>query len=147
MAKMAARRALERLRIHGEPPALMLSFNGLESSVLLVDEFWDYLARSVPGELVVGVPARDVVLVTGSGSAPGVERIRRAVERVFYAGGEHPHTVSRELQQGRFHGRLYAGPVRLHLPADVVRAVIGQRESDRAHGCCSTLPAPLQAAR
>jgi hypothetical protein len=88
-------KALDRLRIHGEPPALMLSFNGLESSVLLVDQFWDYLSRSVPGDLVVGAPARDVVIVTGSGSSPGVERIRRAVDRVFFAGGEH--LLSRDL--------------------------------------------------
>ena len=43
----------------------------------------------MPGELVVGVPARDVVVVTGSQSAPGLEKARRCVERVFFAGGEN----------------------------------------------------------
>lgn len=87
--------ALTRLRIHGQPPALMLSFDGLESSVLLVDEFWDDLERSVPGELVIGVPARDVVIITGSESPPGLEKARRAVDRVFFAGDQH--LLSRDL--------------------------------------------------
>lgn len=80
---------LGRVRLHGRPPALMLSFDGLESSVLLADEFWDGLEGTVPGELVVGVPARDVVIVTGSESRPGLEKARRAVDRVFFAGDQH----------------------------------------------------------
>jgi hypothetical protein len=87
--------AMNRLRISGQPPALLLSFDGLESSVLLVDEFWNDLQPSVPGELIIGVPARDVVIVTGSQSRPGREKARRAVDRVFFAGDPHP--LSRDL--------------------------------------------------
>lgn len=87
--------ALDRVGIVGRPPALMLSFDGLESSVLLADEFWESLAPSIPGELVVGVPARDVVIITGSESRPGMEKARRAVDRVFFAGGQH--LLSRDL--------------------------------------------------
>ncbi len=78
-----------RAEFHGQPPALMLSFEGLESSLLLATDFWSRLAGSVPGELVVGVPARDVVIVTGSQSSAGLEKARRCVERVFFAGDEH----------------------------------------------------------
>jgi uncharacterized protein YtpQ (UPF0354 family) len=70
---------LDQVGIHGQPPALMLSFDGLESSVVLAHRFWDELESSVPGELVVGVPARDVVIFTGSGSESGMRRVRRAV--------------------------------------------------------------------
>jgi uncharacterized protein YtpQ (UPF0354 family) len=86
---------LDQVRIHGQPPALMLSFDGLESSVLLADEFWQNVERHVPGELVIGVPARDVVIITGSQSRPGLEKAQRGVDRVFFAGDRHP--VSREL--------------------------------------------------
>jgi uncharacterized protein YtpQ (UPF0354 family) len=86
---------LDSVNIYGQPPALMLSFNGLESSVLLIDEFWESLAESVPGELVVGVPARDVVILTGSHSRGGLERATRAVERIFYANG--PNLLLRDL--------------------------------------------------
>jgi uncharacterized protein YtpQ (UPF0354 family) len=95
---------LDRVQIHGRPPALMLSFDGLESSVLLADEFWDQMERSVPGDLVVGVPARDVVIITGSESRPGMEKARRAVERVFFAGDRH--LLSRDLLVWR-HGEWW----------------------------------------
>jgi uncharacterized protein YtpQ (UPF0354 family) len=80
---------LDSVRIHGQPPALMLSFEGLESSLVLADAFWDSLEGNVPGELIIGVPARDVVIITGSRSRTGLEKAKRAVDRVFYAGGEH----------------------------------------------------------
>jgi uncharacterized protein YtpQ (UPF0354 family) len=86
---------LDRVRIHGQPPALMLSFAGVESSVVLADVFWAALADAVPGELVIGVPARDVVIVTGARSPAGLAKARRAVDRVFFAGG--PHLLTRDL--------------------------------------------------
>jgi uncharacterized protein YtpQ (UPF0354 family) len=86
---------LDTVRIHGQPPALMLSFQGFESSLVLADPFWDSLEGSVPGELVIGVPARDVVIITGSRSRAGLEKARRAVDRVFFAGG--PHLLARDL--------------------------------------------------
>ncbi|NUT37446.1 MAG: hypothetical protein HOV79_30745 [Hamadaea sp.] len=82
-------------QVVGQPPALMLSFGGWESCVVLADDFWERLSAQVPGELVIGVPARDVVVITGSGSRPGVERVRRAVDRLFYAGGRN--LLSRDL--------------------------------------------------
>lgn len=84
-----------RAEFHGQPPALMLSFEGLESSLLLATDIWQRLAAAVPGDLVVGVPARDVVVVTGSNSSAGLEKARRCVERVFFAGDEN--LLSRHL--------------------------------------------------
>jgi uncharacterized protein YtpQ (UPF0354 family) len=80
---------LKTVRVHGGPPALMLSFDGIESSLLLADGLWTRLASSVPGELVVGVPARDVVVVTGSQSRPGLDKAKRTVDRVFFAGDQY----------------------------------------------------------
>jgi hypothetical protein len=113
-----------RAEFHGQPPALMLSFEGLESSLLLATDFWSRLEGAVPGELVVGVPARDVVIVTGSQSGPGMEKAKRCVERVFFAGGEH--LISRQLlvrrggswepfdRSGRPSGRPTFGPAHQH---------------------------------
>jgi uncharacterized protein YtpQ (UPF0354 family) len=88
-AAVALDRMLDEVRVHGRPPALMLSFDGLESSLLLAEGFWDELAPSVPGDLVIGVPARDVVIITGSRSQAGLEKARRCVDRVFFARGPH----------------------------------------------------------
>jgi uncharacterized protein YtpQ (UPF0354 family) len=82
--------SIGRMAIHGQPPALILSFEGIESSVLLCDEFWDGLEGRVPGSIVVGIPARDVVVITGSRSVAGVAKAHRAVDRMLYAGARHP---------------------------------------------------------
>ena len=89
-----------RAEFHGQPPALMLSFEGLESSLLLANDFWTRLQGAVPGQLVVGVPCRDVVIVTGSMSQAGLEKARRCVERMFFAGGENLLTRSLLVRRG-----------------------------------------------
>jgi hypothetical protein len=126
--RQAAHQHLEvlssRAEFHGQPPALMLSFEGLESSLLLANDFWARLEGAVPGELVVGVPARDCVIVTGSQSGPGLEKAKRCVERVFFAGGDN--LISRGLlvrrggvwepfdRSARPSGRPSFGPAHLH---------------------------------
>jgi hypothetical protein len=75
--------------LHGGLPAFMVSFRGIESSLLLADAFWDDLPIDLPGDPVVAVPARDVLLVTGSESAAGLAKASRCVERVFFAGSHH----------------------------------------------------------
>ncbi|NJC81352.1 DUF1444 family protein [Planosporangium mesophilum] len=86
---------IDTVRVHGRPPTLMLAFDGIESSLLLVDRLWGRLAADVAGDLVVGVPARDVVIVTGSESQPGLDAAKRTVERVFFAGDQY--LLTREL--------------------------------------------------
>jgi uncharacterized protein YtpQ (UPF0354 family) len=96
-------RRLDRLRVHGRPPSFILSFDGLESSLLIADgTVWGRLAAAVEGELVVGVPARDVVVVTGTGSPIGLDKVQRTIDRVFFAGDEH--LLSRELLVRRHDG-------------------------------------------
>jgi hypothetical protein len=80
---------LAGVSLHGSPPALMVSFHGIESSLLLADAFWDGLPIDLPGDPVVAVPARDVLLITGSGSPAGLAKATRCVDRVFFAGSHH----------------------------------------------------------
>ena len=80
---------LGTVKVHGRQPVQTLSFDGLESSLLLADALWRRLAASVAGDLVVGVPARDVVVVTGSQSQEGLAKARSAVDRVFSAGDQY----------------------------------------------------------
>jgi uncharacterized protein YtpQ (UPF0354 family) len=94
--------SMRGLAIHGQPPALMPSFDGPESSLLLADDFWNSLEGVVPGAIVIGMPARDAMIVTGSRSPSGLAKVRRAVDRMFLAGNRHlltPHLLVRN------HGR------------------------------------------
>ncbi len=80
---------LDRVEVHGLPPVFTLSFDGVESALLTSDEVWESLAGQVEGEIVVGVPARDVMFVTGTDSQAGLEKVHRACERIFFAGSEN----------------------------------------------------------
>jgi uncharacterized protein YtpQ (UPF0354 family) len=68
--------------------------DGYSSSILLLDNFWDSKTNSVQGEIVAVVPARDVVLFTGSQSGEGVQQLQQIAEKI-YAKGDH--AVSKTL--------------------------------------------------
>ena len=104
---------LTAAHVHGQPPALMLAFEGIASTLLLAEAFWATLERAVPGEIVVGAPARDVVIVTGSHSAPGLAKARRAVDRVFFAGDRYlltRHLLVRRRGVWEIFGRTARSP-------------------------------------
>jgi uncharacterized protein YtpQ (UPF0354 family) len=64
--------------------AWMVRLDGdLEASLLLVDWLWPQLARGVPGETIVAVPNRDILVVSGTEVTGGVEALRGAVKRVW----------------------------------------------------------------
>jgi hypothetical protein len=80
---------IDTVSLHGGPPALMASFHGIESSLLLADVFWAERVPELPGTPVVAVPARDVLVITGSQSPSGLAKAHRCVERVMFAGPHH----------------------------------------------------------
>ena len=95
------RRRLPRIERHGNHPAYMLTAGGnLESSLLLLEDLWEQQSADVPGELVVAIPARDVVVFTGSESPEGLEAIRGSVSRLWPSGD---HLLTRDLFVWRSH--------------------------------------------
>jgi hypothetical protein len=78
------RRIMPAAEQHGEGPWFLLTAGGdYTASLLLFEEIWEDLATSVDGDIVAVVPARDVLLFTGSNSHEGLKAIReRAAELV-----------------------------------------------------------------
>jgi len=58
-----------------------------EASLLLVDEYWAEGKLPVAGRLVVSVPSRDLLMVTGSDNAEGVARMREIAAEITAGGG------------------------------------------------------------
>lgn len=80
----------------GEPPLMKLVVgDNLEACVLLMDDFWESLAGKIPPEIVVGVPTRDILLVSSSHSAMGIKLLRDAVKDART--GENTHWLSDQL--------------------------------------------------
>ena len=81
----------------GEPPLLqVVTGNDLEACVLLHDEFWGMLTDKIPPEIVVGVPTRDILLITTSASTQGgLEKLREAIQSART--GDNTHWLTENL--------------------------------------------------
>lgn len=66
----------------------------LEAGLLLDDPFLEKLAQEMDGDLVVGVPARDVFTATGSRDEQGLAKLRWVADRIWARGD---HLLSRRL--------------------------------------------------
>ena len=77
-------------------PLLMLATgNDLEACLLLMDDIWEPFSRQVVGEMVVAVPTRDLVYVTGNQSPEALHVVREAVEEA--QSRERTHSLTRHL--------------------------------------------------
>lgn len=74
--------------------ALFLDGN-FEASLILLNDLWDQqLHQYHGGELVVAVPARDILAFCKASSADGIAELRAVIERVWPAGD---HLISNSL--------------------------------------------------
>ncbi len=89
------RHALENLRRLIPAPEVSQVFEGVymltcggnfESATLLLDEIWEQTQQMVENDLIVAVPARDIVLFTGSENIDGLAFIRSKVSIILETG-------------------------------------------------------------
>ncbi len=81
------RNILPPVEHHGEGCWFLLSAGSdYCASLLLLDNIWNQLRASVDGDLVVSVPTRDVVLVTGSNSSEGIAAVRAWAQKAENSG-------------------------------------------------------------
>jgi uncharacterized protein YtpQ (UPF0354 family) len=89
------RNILPPIKQHGEGPLYMLTAGGdYVASLILLDEIWDEMQTPIEGEIVVGIPSRDVLLFTGSGSKAGILSMRSRIDRITESGS---YVVSRSM--------------------------------------------------
>jgi uncharacterized protein YtpQ (UPF0354 family) len=81
------RKRLADIEVYGDGPLRMISCGGtFEASLLLESRIWDQLANDLHGDLLAAVPARDLMIVTGSQEPEGLSRLRQMIERVNRSG-------------------------------------------------------------
>jgi uncharacterized protein YtpQ (UPF0354 family) len=81
------RRILPKIEMRSGDHVLLVSAGGdYEPSLLLLDEIWSGGQIKVNGEIVVAIPARDVLLVTGSRDRTGVRRMREVAAKLAAEG-------------------------------------------------------------
>lgn len=90
------RRGNPGIGLEEQPPFLqVVTGNNLEACVLLSAKFWNNLAAQAPGEIVVAVPSRDVVLIAFSPSADELQLLRQIITDVRQV--EPTHGLTAEL--------------------------------------------------
>ena len=82
--------------------ALMSAGGNYEASLLLIDEIWSSRQIEVNGDIVVAIPTRDALLVTGSRSRSGLKLVRELTAK-FKAQGPYELTDTLfRYRDGRF---------------------------------------------
>jgi len=80
-----------RLRLHGS--MMTIAFDGdLEATLMLYPTLWAQLCEEMGDELVVAVPARDVLAVSPLDSPEGIAELRAVIKRVWPR-EDHPLTT------------------------------------------------------
>ncbi len=83
------RRLLPKIEMSHEDHLTLVSAGGdYDASLLLLDEIWTSGQIKVEGDVVVAIPARNVLLVTGSQDRTGLRNLRTLVAKVA-ANGSH----------------------------------------------------------
>jgi uncharacterized protein YtpQ (UPF0354 family) len=71
-------------------------------SLLLLDSVWDQIKPDIKGDIVVALPARDSLLVSGSENGRGIANVKELVKKIY---GESPYHLSSKLlvrRNGKF---------------------------------------------
>lgn len=80
-------RILPKIEKHGGPGLYILTAGGdYESSLLLFDKIWNGDQFEVQGDLVVAIPSRDLLLVTGSEDSEGLKKVKKIVKKTISEG-------------------------------------------------------------
>ena len=84
----------ERAEVHGDSTFAMITLDGnLEASLMLSDVFWPYISKILKtSDIVIGIPARDVLLVTSLASKEGLKKLRFEVNQIYK---KDDHTITK----------------------------------------------------
>lgn len=81
------KRLLPKIERHGTNGLYVITAGGdYEASLLLLDSIWSGSQMDVQGDVVVAIPTRDVLLVTGSQNQQGIEKMKQMVKEASTGG-------------------------------------------------------------
>ncbi|WP_038168021.1 DUF1444 family protein [Verrucomicrobium sp. BvORR106] len=84
------RRLLPKIECHGENGLYMLAAGGnFEASLPLLDFVWKDPGLKVDGEFVFAIPARDLLVITGSKDGEGIAKLHQINHDVFSQNGSY----------------------------------------------------------
>lgn len=84
LAVMNLGRILPQVEIHKGALVSMITAGGnFEASLLALPDIWKDLEQHVDGDIVVAIPARDLLLLTGSKTPGGIAKLRELAAKAY----------------------------------------------------------------
>ena len=84
------KRLIPKIEVRPGPLFSMVKADGnYEASLLLFDDLWSNAQIKVDGDFVVAIPARDVLLVTGSRNPAGIVKLRELAAQIVRESSYH----------------------------------------------------------
>jgi uncharacterized protein YtpQ (UPF0354 family) len=81
------KRLIPKIECHGANGLYMVTAGGdYEASLLLLDSIWSDGQMKVQGDIVVAIPTRDLLLVTGSQDQEGIAKVKQMVQKAYNEG-------------------------------------------------------------
>lgn len=75
---------MTNLSVQGDANGLMFVLNGsLEAAIVLMDQVWDQLEGQIGETIVIAVPSRDVLLVTGASNDTMLESFEKTAADIY----------------------------------------------------------------
>jgi uncharacterized protein YtpQ (UPF0354 family) len=97
------KRLLPKIQILVYDEVMLVNAGGdYEASLLLIDEIWTGGQVKVDGDIVVAIPARDVLLVTGSRNRAGLKKMRELTAKAMAQGPYELTDTLFRYRDGRF---------------------------------------------
>jgi uncharacterized protein YtpQ (UPF0354 family) len=88
-------RQLPKVKKEGAKNLYILNVGGdYEASLLLLDSVWSDVQKDVHGDIVVAIPTRDVLMVTGSQDSQALKEMKKLVDEAFTQGA---YTLTKQL--------------------------------------------------
>lgn len=87
---------------HGEEHYFMLTIDGNKESSLILLDIWSKENFPVKGNFVIGIPARDVILITGSEDYEHLILLKERIDYIFQTGDHLVSDKIFEFINGRF---------------------------------------------
>jgi uncharacterized protein YtpQ (UPF0354 family) len=97
------KRLLPKIERHGANGLYMITAGGdYEAGLLLLDSIWSGGQMDVKGDVVVAIPTRDLLMVTGSQNPQGLEKMRQMVQEASTGGSYRLTQKLFVYRSGRF---------------------------------------------
>ncbi len=97
------KKIIPKIERHGANGLYMMAAGGdYEASLLLFDGLWNGMKSEVQGDVVVAIPTRDLLVVTGSEDAEGIQRMKKIIEDVTAKGSYRLTKKMFVCREGKF---------------------------------------------